>query len=104
MAGEIKMTREEAQKRIAKIPEFIPAPCPQCGARTIREAEKKCRPTQSQCGDYYCVTPDSAPETRGLIHQINPEFAELDGYLWHWFAYGDGLTKKPPVWREDLAE
>ncbi len=98
------MTREEAQKRINEIPEFIPAPCPQCGARTIKEAEQKCRPTQSQCGDYYCATPDRAPKTRGLIHQFNPEFAELDGYLWHWFAYDDGLTTKPPVWREDLAE
>lgn len=95
------MTREEAQERIKRVPQYIPAPCPDCGARTIKEAEKKCRPVQLQCGDYSCATPDDAPETRGLIHQLNPEWCELDGYLWHWFAVDEGMTHTPPVWRSE---
>jgi hypothetical protein len=93
------LTREEAQARIAKLPQYVPAPCRDCGARTVEEAEKKCRPTQMPCGDYYCATPDSAPETGGKLHQINPEWCELDGYLWEWFAYDDGMTRTVPVWR-----
>lgn len=93
------MTREEALQRIALVPEYIPSPCPCCGARTIDEASKKCRPTQYPCGEYYCATPDDAPETDGLIHQRNPEWCDLDGYLWSWFAFDEGMTKTPPVWR-----
>jgi hypothetical protein len=93
------MTREEAQQRLNKLPQYIPAPCPDCGAKTVREAEKKCRPVQLPCGDYSCATPDDAPETGGKLHQLNPEWCELDGYLWHWFAFDEGFTTTPPVWR-----
>ena len=94
------MTRDEAKQRIKDVPKYVPAPCPDCGAVTIEEAEKKCRPQQLPCGEYVCATPDNAPDTDGLIHQLNPEYVELDGYLWEWFAFDEGQTKTPPVWRE----
>lgn len=95
------MNREEALRRIQSIPEFIPAPCPWCGARTLEEAGTKCRPQSLPCGEYYCGTPEDAPDHGGLIHQINPDYADLDGYLWSWLAFDEGLTDTPPTWEDE---
>lgn len=38
--------------------DFVPKPCPQCGARTARTAEKKCKATQNISGDYECAGSD----------------------------------------------
>lgn len=95
------MTREEAQAKIKTTPEWIPGPCPWCGAKTLDEAGDKCTPTQDQTGDYTCGTPDSAPDTDGLIHILNPDYLELDGYLWGWHVVDLGLTDEPPKWRNE---
>lgn len=92
------MDRETAQRLLAKTPEYIAAPCPWCKATTIEEASVKCRPSQMPCGDYTCGTPEEAPETDGFLHQRNPEFDRLSGYLWGWHAVDEGLTKTPPGW------
>lgn len=99
----MSMTREEAVRRIKETPRFIAAPCPRCGATTVAEAEKMCRPTQSPCGEYSCGTPDDAPETGGMLHQMNPVWAELDGYLWGWMAVDEGFTQNPPTWRDEAS-
>jgi len=93
------MTREEAIKRIAEIPEFVPGACSDCGAVTMEEAGKKCRPYQMPCGDYVCATPDEPqPEETGPLMQRNPEYDHYDGYLWGWYAVDEGYTKTPPTW------
>lgn len=94
------MTREEAEALIKTTPEYVPGPCPWCGAKTVDEAGEKCRPTQMPCGDYTCGTPEDGPETDGLLHQFNPEYQRLSGYLWGWYAVDAGLTDQPPTWDE----
>ena len=94
------MTRDEAEALIKHTPEWIPGPCPWCGATTLDEAGWKCRPTQDQSGEYVCGTPDSAPDTKGLVHVINPAYTGLSGYLWHWHAVDIGYTSTPPEWEE----
>lgn len=34
---------------------YVPAPCPQCGAATEKEAGKICRQTSDQTGEYWCA-------------------------------------------------
>lgn len=92
------MTREEAEAKIKVTPEFVPGPCPWCGATTQDEASEKCRPTQMPCGDYTCGTPEEGPDTDGLLYQRNPEHDRLQGYLWGWYAVDAGLTNIPPEW------
>ncbi|MAL99450.1 MAG: hypothetical protein CL583_13490 [Alteromonadaceae bacterium] len=94
------MTREEAIKRLAETPQYIPARCSWCKARTVSDASTKCQPQQLPCGDYYCGTPEEAPDTGGKLHQLNPEYARLDGYLWGWYAYDEGMTDKEPEWED----
>lgn len=98
------MNRKEAERLIRETPEFIPGPCPWCGATTFEEAAGKCRPMQMPCGDYVCGSPDEGPNAEsesGPLFQRNPAYDELDGYLWGWFAVDEGLTKEPPTWRGD---
>lgn len=95
------MTREEAKRRISELPAYIPGPCPTCSAVTLEEAGEKCTPWQLPCGEYECGTPEDAPETDGLIHIRNPEYAELEGYLWEWFAFDEGLTSVTPKWKHE---
>lgn len=94
------VTREEAQRLLASMPEFVPGECPSCGARTVEEASEKCRPYQIPSGDYVCATGDDFPTTHGRIHVVNPQRAELDAYLWEWFAYDEGMTRSEPKWPE----
>lgn len=98
------MTREQAVALLALTPEYIPAPCPWCRATTTEEASTRCRPMCMPCGDYACGTPDEAPDDGGLIHQRNPDYDGLAGYLREWLAFDEGLTDTPPTWREDETE
>lgn len=106
MTGKLSsvMTRERAVELIAVTPEYVPAPCPWCGAKTIEEASAKCRPMCMPSGDYECGTPEEAPDDGGLIHQPNPDHVALNGYLWGWYAVDEGLTDTPPVWEGDETE
>jgi hypothetical protein len=95
------MDRERAKELIAKTPEFIPGPCPWCGAETFEAARGRCKPVQMPCGDYQCGSPDEGPNAEneaGPLYQRNPVYDDLDGYLWGWFAVDEGFTKVPPVW------
>lgn len=96
------MTRERARERLHATPEFIPGPCPRCGACTFEEAEDKCRPMQLPSGEYECGTPDDGPNLQddpsGPLYQRNPVYDQLDGYLWGWYALDEGLTKEEPEW------
>lgn len=97
------MNREEAQRRIKETPEFIVGPCSWCGARTIQEGGKLCRAQVGLDGEYFCGTPEegnlSDAET-GPLYQRNPDYDQLAGYLWGWFAVDEGVTKNPPEWPE----
>jgi len=96
------VTRDEAQRLLKETPEFVAGPCPRCGATTFEEAATKCRPFQMPCGDYSCGSPDEGPNAEnetGPLYQRNPDYDELDGYLWGWFAVDEGFTKMPPTWR-----
>jgi hypothetical protein len=98
------MTRDEAIRLISMTPEYVPGPCPWCGATTFEEAATKCRRLQMPCGDYICGSPDEGPNSEndaGPLYQRNPDYDELDGYLWGWHAVDEGLTNDPPKWRED---
>lgn len=97
------MTRDEARALLAATPEYIPGPCPWRGAATFEEAQGRCRPMQMPCGDYECGTPDEGPNLdtdSGPLYQRNPEYDNIDGYLWHWQAYDDGYATAVPEWRE----
>ncbi len=94
------MTREEAVSEIENTPAFIPGPCSRCGAVTLDEASGKCRPYSLPSGEYACGTPEEAPDTGGLLHQVNPRYAQLDGYLWHWYAFDEGMTSEEPKWSD----
>lgn len=39
--------------------------CPKCGARTEKQAETMCRPTQDETGDYSCPTDFTATDKQG---------------------------------------
>lgn len=51
-------------------------------------------------------TPEAGPNLdhednpADLLYQRNPEYDTLDGYLWQWHAFHEGLTSMPPA---DLA-
>lgn len=94
------MDRETAIQKLKTTPEYVRGPCPWCGAKTLKEASEKCRPVSDQCGEYYCGTPDEAPTYFGYLHQKNPEYVNLDGYLWGWYAFDEGMTDQEPVWKE----
>ena len=95
-----KMTREKAIQRLRVTPKYKRAPCPWCKATTLSEARTKCRPVSDPCGEYYCGTPEEAPTYFGFLHQTNPKYMELDGYLWGWYAFDEGMTDQEPVWEE----
>lgn len=95
------MDRDTALALLKDTQEYIPGPCPRCGATTFEEASKKCRPFQMPCGDYSCGTPEEGPNAEnetGLLYQRNPEFDRIDGYLWGWYAVDNGFTTEPPEW------
>lgn len=97
------MDRETAQKLLQETPEYLPGPCPRCGAETFEEAASRCMPFQMPCGDYSCGSPDEGPNSEndsGPLYQRNPAFDRLDGYLWGWHAVDEGLTTEPPDWPE----
>ena len=58
------MTRDEAQRLLKETPEFVPGPCPRCGATTFEEAAVG-------------IT-HVAPDGRWL--RVNPKFCEILGY------------------------
>lgn len=101
------MDEQTARKMLAETPEYIPGPCPWCGAITFGEAEKRCRPTQWPDGDYYCGTPEEGPNLDhennpdDPLYQRNPAYDRLQGYLWEWHAVHQGLTSIPPDWPND---
>lgn len=98
------MDRATAVERLRSLPEYIPGPCPWCGATTDDQASELCRPTVGMDGDYRCGTPEESPDTNGLLHQRNPEYDRLDGYLWGWYAVDQGYTTVPPEWDNDNSE
>lgn len=97
------MDEKTARELLAKTAEYIPGPCPWCGATTFGEAAEKCRPSQGIDGDYYCGTPEGGPNLdhednpADLLYQRNPEYDTLDGYLWQWYAFHEGLTSTTPA-------
>lgn len=91
------MTRDEAVRRINELQQFVPGPCPGCGAVTLDEAATRCQPVQSQSGEWGCPCSES-PDEDGLIYVVNPQWAELEGYLWHWHAFDEGYTRTEPTW------
>jgi hypothetical protein len=51
--------------------------CHQCGARTLDEAEKLCRPTQGIDGDYHCAGDESCLNPFGIHWDNNGRACEL---------------------------
>lgn len=51
-------------------PDWERAPCPQCGAHTEEEAAGKCRPTQTQNGDYACGQPENDVDDEGYFLRL----------------------------------
>ena len=56
------------------------SPCPRCGARTLNQAETRCRPQQDITGDYVCPSGDERDvdsngyfrvETASFIEKMN---------------------------------
>lgn len=71
------------------------SPCPRCGAATLKEASKSCRPVQMPCGEYECPRGDEdAPTHFGFLHAPSPEFLEWSGKFWGAIAYDEGHTDK----------
>jgi hypothetical protein len=59
--------------------EWVPAPCPRCGAKTETEASKKCRPSSDETGEVSCVGEFDAA---GISIQPTPEsLAAIDAWI-----------------------
>ena len=58
---------------------FVPAPCPQCGARNEDEANGLCKQTQDQTGEYNCAGDFNE---QGISVQPTPEsIAAMDAWI-----------------------
>lgn len=56
------------------------APCPGCGATTLDEAQKLCRPTTDQTGEVSC--PGDEADDAGYILQPTPaSLAAMDAWI-----------------------
>ena len=53
--------------------EYKRAPCPQCGARTYRQAETRCRPTRDMTDEYTCPGDDGHEWPDGYLRQPTKE-------------------------------
>lgn len=52
------------------------APCPRCGARTLRQAETRCRPQRDFTDEYVCPSGDEADVDEHGFFRV-----ETDRYL-----------------------
>jgi hypothetical protein len=60
---------------------WAPTACPKCGARTVDEAETRCRPTSDETGEYYCPGGDREDE-QGRILLPTPESVDaMDAWI-----------------------
>lgn len=75
--------------------EYAIAPCPQCGATDVLDAETKCTATQQMSGDYECAGTDCKEDAQGRF--MFPTQESLDR-LDRWYDEdADRLEQKPPV-------
>jgi hypothetical protein len=59
---------------------YAPAPCPTCGARTVKEANGLCRPRFDETGEATCAGQDE--DESGNLTQPTPEsVAALDEWI-----------------------
>ena len=55
--------------------------CPQCGARTSRQAETVCKATQGMDGDYHCAGNDAKEDAHGwLLFHTEASLNALDAW------------------------
>ena len=57
---------------------WVRTPCRECSAKTVREAEKLCRPNQSPCGEWSCPGNEyeEAPTYFGYLHAPSQEWLD----------------------------
>ena len=58
---------------------YARGPCPQCGARTAKQAESACTATQQMSGDYECAGSDCKEDSHGFFRfPTQASLAKLD--------------------------
>ena len=56
---------------------YRPSECPQCGARTVNEAEGLCQPTQDITGEYSCAGDECSLNPFGVHWDTTGRACEL---------------------------
>lgn len=56
--------------------------CPKCGARTEKQAETKCRPSQDETGEYSCPGSEATVDAQGWFLGPTKAAEEADAIYW----------------------